>query len=369
MRFVVFAASCLFSLSLNSFPLAWANSGALSRAGASAKAAVSDGIAKVSEKLGQVRRSSMRELAEAQWKPEHKKRFLRTKVNMVQQEKPEFVMFFAHGYRPKTLGFGYPKEKVQTMVAPFLRAFKYVVYHPLLSVGPAYTTFAQKDDIDQVKFHLDRVIGLITDPKSPYYNLPLICAGHSNGASTLITLFGTYPDLAKSVALALLFAPYADVKKTRFFQGISENSAVAPVANHGPKISGLLYDSKGKTPMDFVEAELFSKDLPVFLVHSLDDKHIPMSANFTAFAQAFKDHGYANAKTFAFERGGHGDFLANSGKDERAEFRKSLRNFINRDILKRAILSTDEESSMGSVVEQLLVETEVREEKGGGALV
>jgi|GEM_PF-2201692 len=369
MRFLLCATSILFSLSVNALPLAWADNKTLPKVGTSIKTALengfnraaelfSDGAQRAGSAFAQARLKRMQVLAEEQWAPTHKKRFLRTKVNMMPHEKPDFILFFAHGYRPKTSGYGYAKEKAVAMVAPFLRSFRYVMYHPLLSVGPAYTTFAQKDDIDQVKFHLDRVVALVSDPESAYYNLPIICVGHSNGAATLIALLGTYPDFAKNISVAVLFAPYADVRKTRFFHNISEKPTGSRVADAGPRISGIMYDPKQKSPIDFVNNELFPRELPTFLVHAEDDAYIPLASNFTVFANAFKKHNYEDhVHLFAFERGGHGGFLAKSQKEDRKKLRSSLKTLIDHDLLRRphAVPLKKEKIISEPIVEHMLV--------------
>ena len=357
MRFLWYVAFLLFNLSLNSFPLAWADRTTLPKFGTAVKSAAShavkktvtavvNGVEKASEMLVDARLTRMQDVAHAQWKSDHKKRFLRTKVNMMQDEKPEFILFFAHGYRPKTSGYGYPREKATGMIAPFLRSFRYVMYHPLLSVGPAYTTFAQKDDIDQLKFHFDRVVALVRDPQSVYFGLPIVCVGHSNGASTFISLFGTYPEVAKSISLAVLFAPYADVRKTKYFHTISEKKVGSYLSKAGVRGAGVMYDPKQKAPIDFIKNNLFPRDLPVFLVHAQDDPYIPLVSNFTIFSRAFRAHGYEPwLHLFAFENGGHGQFLLRSKKEDRQKLRDSLRRFITCDVLKRPFIEPAAELS------------------------
>lgn len=338
MRLLLCVMSFLFNLSLNPFPLAWVDHTVMPRLTESVKrtkTAVSTGIQKAGDVVLGAREKRMKSIAIAQWEPGHKKRLLRTKVNMTKDEKPEFVLFFAHGYRPKTTGYDYSREKALTMVAPFLRSFRYVMYHPLFSVGPAYTTFGQKDDIEQLKFHLDRIIALTKDSSSDFYQLPIVCVGHSNGAATLISLFGTYPELAKNVSMALLFAAYADVRKTKFFHTLSQKILGVHVSNFGPRGAGLLYNSKEKAPIDFIQQELFPKGLPVFLVHAKDDPYVPLVSNFTLLSRAFRTHGYEEwLELCAFDRGGHGNFLMKSTKEDRQKLRDSLKKRIDRIVLK-----------------------------------
>lgn len=308
-----------------------------------AKMVVTGVQAKVSQFAGK-RLSVIKEVAEKQWKPEHQKKYLRTRVNMVLTDKPEFIVFFAHGYRPKLCNYEYSKSRALAHVVPFLKTFRFVVFHPLLSVGPLFTTFAQDDDIFQVKFHLDKILALVNDPTSPYYKLPVICAGHSNGASTLLATFGTNPDLAGKVSSLLLFAPYADVRNTTFFKNVSQGSLGHNLTSVGPRLSGIAYNSKKKAPLDYVTGELFPRKFPFYLIHCLDDKYVPMASNYRVLVKAFQEHGYSeNMHLHSFEAGGHGSFSIKSLADDRKKLRSDLERFINALILNKKDASSASE--------------------------
>ena len=297
---------------------------------------VASGVQAKVNHFAEKRLSVIKEVAEKQWKPEHQKKYLRTRINMVLKDKPEFIVFFAHGYRPKLCNYEYSKSRALVHVAPFLKKFRFVVFHPLLSVGPLYTTFAQDDDIYQVKFHLDKVLELVNNPASPYYKLPVICAGHSNGASTLLAMFGTNTDLSAKISSLLLFAPYADVRSTTFFHNVSQGSFGQRITSMGPRLSGLAYDSKKKSPLDYVTGELFPKKFPFYLIHCLDDKYVPMASNYRVLVKAFQEHGYSESMHLhSFEAGGHGSFSIKSIADDRKKLRNDLERFINVQILNK----------------------------------
>jgi hypothetical protein len=271
--------------------------------------------------------------ASRQWTGDHLKKYLRTHENMTKNEKPQFIVFFAHGYRPFLPSFQYAKDRFLQYVAPFLRSFKYLAYHPLLKVGPKYTAFAQGSDVEQVKYHLDQVLAMTDNPESPLFNLPIIVAGHSNGSATIISLLGLHPELKDRIAGLLLFAPYADIRKTGFLQKIGSGAVVSRLVNRAPNAIGMRYDSSKKAPISYVLEGFFPR-LPVFLVHCKNDPLIPFSKNFLAFQKAFAQPQYADTfQGFAFERGAHGGFSSKSTKADRRELKKALQDFCEMRIL------------------------------------
>lgn len=272
----------------------------------------------------------IKEFAEDQWQDTFPQRYLRTRVNMKEGDLPQFIVFFAHGYRPKAPGLGYAGARFRDLMAPFLKGFRYVVFHPSLSVGPAVTTFAQDHDIFQVKYHLDKVLELTKNAESPYFGLPVVCVGHSNGASTLLAMCGAHAELAESLKSLVLFAPYADVRQASFLGKITHQG----IRNTVPHFSGFGYDVSKLAPIDYIKKHKFPKGLPVFLVHALDDPHVRYQPNYTSLVAAFKGCGYgAQLHEHSFATGRHGSFSLAGNKRDRLALKDNLAKFIHRDVL------------------------------------
>ena len=271
--------------------------------------------------------------ASRQWESDYSHRYLRTYENMTNTEKPQFIVFFAHGYRPFLPSYEYAKGRFARHIAPFLRSFKYVAYHPLLKVGPKYTAFAQGSDVEQVKYHLDRVLAMTKNPESPFFNLPIIVAGHSNGAATMVSVLGCYPGLSQNVSGVLLFAPYVDIRKTNMLQKIAHRGVGSKVIDAAPFAIGMRYDVTKKAPIQYVLENSFPR-LPVFLIHCKNDSVIPFSQNFVAFQEAFSQPRYKDLfQGFPFEVGNHGGFSLKSTKEDRGALKKALHQFCAQRIL------------------------------------
>jgi len=293
---------------------------------------ISDTVSRYNEQIGQ----EMRDFAVMQWGSDFHQRFLRSHINMTIDDKPQFIAFFAHGYRPTFPGYEYARGRFNHHLAPFLRKFRYVAYHPSLKVGPKYTSFGQDDDIAQVKYHLDRIIQMTQDPSHEYYGLPIIASGHSNGAATTVTMFGAHPELSEKVSGIVLFAPYTDIRRTKILNKPILAKMGGGAVNSAPILVGQRYDSNKKAPIDYVTSSLFPHSRDIFLIHASNDTVIPFGENYTVFVEAFKKNGYSNLlHLHPFETGGHGSFSLKANRDDRQKLRNDLTAFVSSKVLRK----------------------------------
>ena len=299
-----------------------------------AKAAVQDGAALAAKKIQERRLSELTKLAESQWVDDFHSDHLVSRMNMTDQEKPSFIVVFFHGYRPGFPGWKYALGRQQHILAPFLKDFKYLAYHPTLGVGPALTTFAQDHDVFQVKFHIDKVLELVKNADSECFGLPVLCVGHSNGAATLLATFGAHPELAQKVKGLVLFAPYSDVRNALFL-GREKYQAIGDrVRNTMPIISGIGYKKDKLAPIDYIKNGSFPYRFPFFLIHCKDDPHVTFDANFLPLQSAFRAMGYGLGAHFhPFEKGRHGSFSKKSSRDDRKALKKDLGDFIRKKVV------------------------------------
>jgi predicted esterase len=284
------------------------------------------------EKTGQ----EMRDFAAMQWNADFHQRFLRSHVNMTVDDKPQFIAFFAHGYRPTFPGFEYARGRFNHHLAPFLKKFRYVAYHPSLKVGPKYTSFGQDDDIAQVKYHLDKIIEMTKDSSHEYYGLPILASGHSNGAATTVTMFGAHPELGEHVSGIILFAPYTDIRRTKILNKPILARLGGGAVNSAPSLIGQRYDLNKKAPIDYVTLSLFPHSRDIFLIHARNDTVIPFGENYVPLVEAFKRSGYSDLlHLHPFETGGHGSFSLKANRDDKNKLGDDLTSFVSSKVLRK----------------------------------
>lgn len=209
---------------------------------------------------------------------------------------PEFVLVFIHGF----LGFGSFNEfdswnECAHKIVPALQGRNYVVYHPGLLQTKDVQSFAQDSDVQQVAFHLRHVIGEIkkdSDESSlggySVSGLPLLCVGHSNGASTLVCLMSQHPEIAKDIDGLLLLSPYADLRQASTLARVSKVSSL--VAGFGAKVFfAPQYSPTKKSPEKYVKDGQFPEYLPTLFVNNRNDHIVPFK-NRHLFALAFDAH-------------------------------------------------------------------------------
>jgi len=235
------------------------------------------------------------------------------KIEISPGASPEFVIVFIHGF----LGFGAFNEfdawnEFVHKIVPALHGRNYIVYHPGLLQTKDVQSFAQDSDVRQAALHIKKVIEEIA--KNDYESsvggysvagLPLVCVGHSNGASTLISLMSQHHEIAKEVDGMVLLSPYADFRQASTLAQVSRYSPV--VAGVGAKLLyAPQYSPTKKTPEDYVRAGLFPDDLPALFVNNRNDRIVPFK-NRDLFAVAFdKNQKYEQTVRFLdLDTGGH----------------------------------------------------------------
>ena len=235
------------------------------------------------------------------------------KVEMTPGAEPEFVIVFIHGF----LGFGSFNEfdswnEFVHKIVPALHGRNYVVYHPGLLQTKDVQSFAQDSDVKQAAFHIQRVIDEIkkdsTESSVGGYSisgLPLLCVGHSNGASTLVSLMSQHPEIAENVDGLLLLSPYADLREASTLARVNKVSSL--VAGFGAKLFfAPQYSPSKKTPEMYVKEGLFPHLVPTLFVNNRNDHIVPFK-NRHLFALAFDSHHkYEQSVRFLdLDTGGH----------------------------------------------------------------
>jgi len=308
--------------------------GALGTAASSRARILRDAVSQKIKKIHANTAEEIKAFALHQWEAGYDDRFLYSYKNMTTNERPQFIVFFAHGYRPYLPTKRYASDRFSRHVAPFLEAFKYVAVHPLLKVGPLYTSFAQESDINQIKLHLDKVLERVANPQSTFFGLPVIIAGHSNGAATIISLLGSYPELSKKIFGALLYAPYADIRKTNMIHKVSLQGGSSALVDRVPLVIGTRYDGSKRAPIDYLKEGLFPR-MPVFLIHAKNDPVISFDQNYVAFESLFKEHEFGSLfHAHPFDLGAHGSFSVKSKKEDREKLRQDVTHFVSEHLLK-----------------------------------
>lgn len=227
---------------------------------------------------------------------------------------PQFVVLFLHGFLGfnKFSGQDSWNEYAHKMV-PGLDGLSYLVYHPGLIQTKDVQSFAQDSDVYQAKLHLSFLADKVAQPKGSSVignydisGLPILCVGHSNGGSTLISLLSEHHALAKKIKGAVLLAPYADL------------SAVSTIEKTGRLIGDVFarigarmlfapsYNPFGSSPVLNVALGKFPKELPLLIVSNRNDRVVSFK-NRELLSRAFTSHEkYKNTVQFLdLDTGGH----------------------------------------------------------------
>jgi predicted esterase len=190
------------------------------------------------------------------------------------QTSPDVCVFFAHGYGNPSMT---PRAAaIECRYREYLLPQKYTcaMYAPALNFSKRYVSFAQRYDVFQVAAHL---LGFIDYCKKEFPGKKIICMGHSNGASTLLVALCKYPELAKQIDLLVLLAPYADVSLVSARKFVPKFLRYERVVRYGVKfVAAPNYSPSKKSPANYVKMNPLFRDLPVVMIHALDDRVIPV---------------------------------------------------------------------------------------------
>ncbi len=283
------------------------------------------------KKLGNMRRNRIQSDQEKQWESSQNQDYFKTDVNLSADAKPQFLVLFIHGCKPYA-PYTYPKNRAHAVLVPFLENYSYTIFHPRLTIDPFFVTFAQQDDIDQVMFHLKKIISLTQDPSSRYYNLPIMCAGHSNGAATLIALFATHPNTTSRVAATLLIAPYAEILNGAIVNQAKEYPGGLLTSRLYLKTVAPWHDLSSPSPLQLLQSS-YPATFPTFLIGSKDDWHVPHQDNYEKLDTAFKSHQENNYKSFLMTTGKHAKFTILGKKEEILACKNQVIEFIKMQVL------------------------------------
>lgn len=213
----------------------------------------------------------------------------------------DMLVFYAHGYMGPIQSSSEYSNYVFCALEGGLRGFRYSVCTPGFDGRKKYMSFAQGFDIYQVCKHLRR---LLEERDSIYPDVPVICIGHSNGASTLISAICKNDDLAARIAGVILLAPYANIAE------VTPLKTVPRIFGGESAARGMLkwflassHDSTALSPVQHVEQGSYSNCLPTLLAHSKADLVVPYK-NFEMLRAALSKRNQ-NVQFLALEKDSH----------------------------------------------------------------
>ena len=219
---------------------------------------------------------------------------------------PDFIpassnawVFYAHGY-PGPIALT-PQEAYEDFNSyrhflPFEKELH--VYAPGFDFSRETTSMSQEYDAHQLKRHLE---GYILKKKQLDPEKPLICIGHSNGASTLLATLCMYPEIAEHISLIILLAPFASITNNTYRRFFSSDAAMARAVQvaMAPR-----YSHQKKSPVEWIETQQLRRNMPIVLIHAQDDSFIPVS-NFYQLQDAFLNNGYTKLLASTIPVGNH----------------------------------------------------------------
>lgn len=232
---------------------------------------------------------------QAQWAENHKdwlpqiKRHARVLGHPVAkgQASAEVIILYIHGYMP----FRATPSQAAHLFAPLegtLRGVRYSLCSPGLDCSRKYASFAQGFDVYQVEQHLER---LIAERAKSFPDIPIICVGHSNGASTLISTLCKNEHLRDKIAGVVLLAPYADIVEAFPLAKIPKVLGGKTTARKALKVfAAPNHDKTLLSPLQYIERGMYSVDLPTLLAHPRKDTIVPYK-NFEMLQKAFSEKG------------------------------------------------------------------------------
>ena len=283
------------------------------------------------KKLGNMRQNRIQSDQEKQWESSQNQADFKSDINLSADAKPQFLVLFVHGCKPYA-PYTYAKNRAHAVLVPFLQDYSYTIFHPRLTLDPFFVTFAQQDDIDQVIFHLKKIITLTQDPSSRYFKLPIMCTGHSNGAATLISLFATHPNTASAVAATLLIAPYAEILNSAIVNQAKEYPGGLLTSQLYLKTVAPWHDLSSPSPLQLAQSS-YPRTLPTLLIGSKDDWHVPHQDNYEKLDTVFKSHQKSNYESFLMTTGEHAKFTTLGKKEEIIACKNKVAQFIKTHVL------------------------------------
>lgn len=210
---------------------------------------------------------------------------------------PQFVVFFAHGFLSfDDQGWENSWNEYVNRFVPALEGLSYVVYHPGFKQTKEYQSFAQDLDVYEIQLHLEKLIGVVDgsdDSKKiqdvSLVGLPLLCVGHSNGASSLIVTLSSHHKIAEHVKGLVLLAPYADIREASTLGKISALPGGGVIAGRGMRLFfAPMYDDSLPAPVEYIRKGKWPAHLPAIFIASHND-HVVPHKNFELFKRAFDD--------------------------------------------------------------------------------
>lgn len=175
------------------------------------------------------------------------------------------------------------------------------IYAPGNKNGRRFNSFAQRWDIYQIEKNLLKIMSLKTNTSKK-----TLVFAHCNGASALIALLFQKPELADQLAGIVLYAPYADIADYEIISGYLPRCLYHKAlvkrciqASYAPN-----YSCNAKSPVEWIATGSVRKDLPIILIHSDDDKVVPMN-HCDQISTAFCANGYQKFTQITCSNKGH----------------------------------------------------------------
>ena len=238
--------------------------------------------------------------------------------------KDQIIFFRGWSYADK-MQDAYEAERYFSKLLPTELSFKY--FSPGFRNTRRFNSFAQKWDVYQVKNHIEHILRLKIDSTKK-----TVVFAHCNGASALISALFLHPELAEKISGVVLFAPYSEISEVggcvNYLQrAIRSKTAIKRVIQSTIAPN---YSCSAKSPLELIKTGTVRKDLPIILVHSLDDELVPMK-NFHAIKNAFKVQNYTQFYGLQRSEGNHFPFDFIKGHD--TEVMAQLGNLLAQQIL------------------------------------
>ncbi len=161
----------------------------------------------------------------------------------------------------------------------------------------AQTSLAQENEIQTLANEYEK----IKEKK-------IVLVGMSRGASTILNFLGTR--VSNAIAAAIVESPFDSILETLdTLCKLAGVSWIPMVIRHtSPNLLFSKYDAKGIFPIKV--AHNISKDLPLFIIASLEDTFIPAAHSASIYFKLL-EHGHQNVYLLLLNKGTHGYLLEN----------------------------------------------------------
>ena len=240
--------------------------------------------AKISEELNVELKTEIDKYIEFQW-AEYGDSWVPRHEQLAPEKRSECIIFYVHGYMGPIKGTPWYSHYAFCPLESSLRNFRYVVCNPGLDGRKKYMSFAQGFDAYQVEKHLER---LVFECSKKNIQVPIICIGHSNGASTLISVLCNNHKLSSQVSGIILLAPYADLAEAVVCQKVPSFLGGRAIACKAIKLLlASKYNLTIPSPVQRVEKGMYPLNVPTLLAHSKADLLLPYN-NFEMLKTAFE---------------------------------------------------------------------------------